>query len=220
VYRDGIKVLQSEFSLIQSMGTASIVFNVAPAAGQDIGAVWFVNAQSLGIGPNNSGVQSVNNVGTGAGQVAVGIAGQTLQLRNIKQGTNVTVTEVGNDIVISSTGGGGGGGGFTRTVFGSFAAPIIINPSTGLNPTTDMDQTYYLVPNMTGGNPFTATPQIQPGTTIGQRLTLKGVSPSNYLILSSIPGDVFMDGPVNLIDNQAILLEWDGTQWSENSRRL
>lgn len=219
VYLDGFKVLPSEFSLLESAGTASIVFGTAPAAGQSVAAVWFVNSQSLGIGPNTSGVQSVSNIGTGV-PVLAGISAQTLQARNIKAGTNVTVTQVAGDIVIASTGGGGGGGGYTRTTFGTFASPTIINPAVSFSPTTDMDQTWWVVPNMTGAQPITASPQISPGTTVGQRLTLKGASPSNYLVISSISDDVFMNGPVDLIDNQTITLEWDGVQWSENSRRI
>lgn len=55
----------------------------------------------------SSGVTNGVNVGTGSGLVFKQVASGIIQLRNVKAGTNVTVTLVGDDIVIASTGGGG-----------------------------------------------------------------------------------------------------------------
>lgn len=56
------------------------------------------------LGEANTG----SNVGTGAGNVFAGKTGVDLSFRKIKAGTNTTVTQVGDDIVIGATGGGGG----------------------------------------------------------------------------------------------------------------
>ncbi len=72
----------------------------------------FANAQVTDNGDRSvtitANVEGHNN-GTGE-PVYTGNTGEVLQFNNIKAGTNVTVTTVGNDIVISSSGGGGGGG--------------------------------------------------------------------------------------------------------------
>jgi len=52
-------------------------------------------------------VETATNVGTGEGNIFKQKVGTSLQLKKIKAGANVTVTEVADDIVIASTGGGG-----------------------------------------------------------------------------------------------------------------
>lgn len=101
---------------------------------------------------------------------------------------------------------------------GSFASPMQITPSSGLTPTAAYDQVWWLAPLSGGSTPVTATTQIAAGTTIGQRLTLKGTSTSNYYVFSDGNG-LSLNGPINLDSNNSIELFWDGTQWSENSRR-
>jgi len=50
---------------------------------------------------------TASNIGTGEGNVFKEKIGVDLVFRKIKQGSNITVTEVGNDIVIAATGGSG-----------------------------------------------------------------------------------------------------------------
>lgn len=165
VFNNGLKVPATDYSLLETAGAASIVFNVAPAIAEDLDIVWFVNAAANGIGP-----------------------------------------------------GGGGGGSFSRVVFGSFGAPIPINPAVGIVPTADMDQTWWVTPSTSGVHPVTASPQLAAGTHIGQRVTLKGVSGANYLQFDSGTG-VSLNGLCNVKDTQSLQVEWDGTQWGENFRR-
>lgn len=120
----------------------------------------------------------------------------------------------------SAPAGGGGGGGSTVEVHGSFSSPIPLDPSVGLVPTAAMEQTWYLEPLVSGVYPITADPRIAPGSTIGQRVLIKGVSPTDYLIFPGASGHgVNQNGDCDLIDNQALQYEWDGGTWNENYRR-
>jgi hypothetical protein len=214
LYQDGLKVHTSLWSLLLTDGTATVVFTTAPPVGADLGFFSLVNVERLGSGL--SGVQSVVNEGTGTA-VLIGLSGTVLQARNILAGTNVTVSLVGEDIVISST--GGGGGVESRQTFVTLASPVMINPTVGIAPSSALDQTWWVIPNASGPQTVTANPQIAAGTTVGQRLTLKGGSSGNYLIIDTGPG-VSQDGVVNITDQQSITYEWDGTNWSENARRI
>ncbi len=109
-----------------------------------------------------------------------------------------------------------GSGGLTEA-HGSFAAPIVINPLIGIVPTAAPDQTWWLTSGG-GSQDITAIPAIANGSTIGQRLTLKGVSFPNHINIDLGFG-VDLNGRLLLDDNQACQLQWDGTQWSENFRR-
>jgi hypothetical protein len=107
---------------------------------------------------------------------------------------------------------------YSREVHGTFAAPILINPTVGIVPSIAMDQTWYLAPTTSGSHLITASPAIAPGTILGQRLILKGTSPTDYLGIPDASG-TNQNGFCNLVDNQAIVYEWDGANWNENGRR-
>jgi hypothetical protein len=113
---------------------------------------------------------------------------------------------------------GGGGGGGTREVHGSFAAPVSVNPISGIMPTTAMDQVWWVIPTSPGVfSTFISTL----GAVIGARLTLKGGVGAgvNYLTIADGAG-TSQDGRVDLTDQQAITYSYDGAEWSEDSRRV
>ena len=118
----------------------------------------------------------------------------------------------------STGGGGGGGGGSAIDAHGSKASPSQIVPASGLTPTAENDQIWWLAPLSGGATPITANPQIGAGTTIGQRLTIVGTDATNYYTLADGNG-LDLNGPINLDDNQSIVLHWDGTNWTEIARR-
>jgi hypothetical protein len=219
VYIDGLKSEPVEWSFIAGDPNSQIIFATAPAAGQSIGAFYLVNSSSVGAGM--SGVQTVANEGTGPGQVAIGISGTQLQLRNIKAGANVTVTEVADDIVISSTGGGGGGGQYVPQ--GSESAPETVDPLVGIAPTSDPLGSWYLQGQSGHGRQsVTANPQVAAGSFVGQRLALMISNSADYPVFTDGTGlslnGVWPDIASPILYSK-LELEWTGLRWSECSRR-
>jgi len=213
IFLDGLQVEPSEYSFGAGTPNSTITFLNPPAVGQDVGSFYLVNSNVTGSGA--SGVQSVSNVGTGAGQVAEGITGTLLKLRNIKAGLNVTVTQVGDDIVIASTGGGGGGGG-SLTPNGGPTSPDVIGTSGIPAPSTTNRTVLWLV--STGGQVTAMGTQVGAGTNLGQELILFGTSDTDYLTLNDGAG-LALNGSVNLKNNVSIYLVWNGSVWAEISRR-
>lgn len=217
LFRNGLKVEPQEFSFVQNPTNGAVLFNTAPAIGQSISVFYFVSAASVGVGVNTTGVSGASNLGPGGGAIGLydSLASGILRFLSLKAGTNITLALDGlGHVVINAA-----STGYTRTTFGMFSAPILINPATGIIPTTDADQTWWVAPNVAGAQVVTASPQIGPGTTVGQRLTLKGASPTDYLIIDTGTG-VSQDGVINIIDAQSITYEWDGSRWAEDARRI
>lgn len=217
VFVNGRKIPPTEFSFLQNPMNGSIVFNSAPAIGQIVDVFYFVNAASVGVGLGATGVTGASNLGTGTGGVGFfdSLASGILKFLSAKAGANMTIAPDGLGHVVFSA----SGGGYSRTTFGNFTSPISIDPAVGIVPTADQDQTWWVVPNVPGAQTVTATPQIAAGTTVGQRLTLKGASGSDYLIIDTGTG-VSQNGIVNITDAQSIAYEWDGSRWAEDTRRL
>ena len=109
---------------------------------------------------------------------------------------------------------------YVRAVYGNYAAPVSIDPTVGIVPSSAQDQTWYVKPIAAGAFPITASPAIAAGMMLGQKITIKGVDPANYLSISSASSSgTNQNGIVNLTNNQAIQYEWDGAVWNENFRR-
>jgi hypothetical protein len=212
VYIDGLKILPSQFSLTQ--GTVSyIVLSSALPVGSSIYCDYF-SPVGGGSGGGSGGIAGMVNLDGGIGLFA-GVMSGIAQLKGLVPGTNMTLTDMGDHVILSSSGGGGGG---MIDAHGSKASPIVLTPSSGLTPANSNDQVWWIAPTSGGVTPITATPQIAAGTTIGQRLTLKGADPTNYYTLADGNG-LDLNGPISLTDNQSIELMWDGSVWSENNRR-
>lgn len=220
VFVDGLKVDPSEWSLLIGSPNSQVIFNTAPAAATDIGAFYLVNSANVGSGP--SGVQTVTNEGVGVGHVAIGISGTELQLRNIKAGANVTVTQNGTDITIASTGGGGGGGG-SYVAQGEETAPVTVDPLIGITPTADALQSWYLQGQSGQGRQnVTAAARIAAGSSIGQRISLMIANNTDFPSFADGNG-LSLNGTWPALAGPALYskieLEWTGLRWSEVSRR-
>ena len=100
-------------------------------------------------------------------------------------------------------------------VHGSKSSPVSISASAGIIPTGSVDQIWWV--KCTGGGTVTANPAIAAGY-IGQRLTVYGTSLTDYLKIPDSAG-TDQNGDVTLDNNQAITYYFDGTDWSEASRR-
>jgi len=214
IFLNGQYVEPSNYSILSGGGSSSVVFNSAPAVASSISAFYF---QNLPAANTSSPITSGSNLGSGLGLYA-GVSGQILQFKSIKAGSNVGLSDDGlGTVTISATGGGSGGG---REAHGSAASPIYIDPTVGLVPTTASNQVWWIKPTAgEGAVNFTSALQIAAGVTIGQQLALKGTSSSDYYVLANGSG-INQNGVCTLTDNQSIIYTWDGSVWSEDTRRL
>jgi hypothetical protein len=207
LFIDGVILPTSQWSLSIVLGVYTITLDTALAPGQTPYCTYFT--------PVGGMVSGANNEGSGVG-IFDTIVNNILQFKSLVAGANTTITDNHDGtITIASTGGGG-----SVEVHGSAASPVSINPSVGIAPTTAMEQIWWVQPTTSGLSPITASPAIAPGSAVGQRLTLKSVASSNYL---QIPNGSGTDQN-NLINMgpfaQTITYTWDGTNWSEDSRRV
>lgn len=112
---------------------------------------------------------------------------------------------------------GGGGGSASYVVYGSTGAPIQVAAASTVAVSSDARQLRFL--SSTGGNySLSSTPQVTAGSIIGQELTLRGTSATNYIILADGNG-LSLNGPCSLTNNQTLELVYDGSVWAELSRR-
>lgn len=121
-------------------------------------------------------------------------------------------------------GGGGGGGTSGYTAFGSRATPQVISASVGI-PAMNLPLQTWFVRTSSGAQVVTATPQIAPGTSVGQVLKIKAPNGTNYPVFQDGNG-LSLDGvwpvtgqPADIVQDSSIELTWDGLLWSEDSRR-
>lgn len=210
VFLDGELISRDQWALILSDSGNKIRFNTAPATGQQVYFAYFTASPAGGSG--SGGVSGAANIGSGSG-IFSGLVSGILNFKSLVAGAGITLTPSGSTIAIAATGGGGGG---SIDVHGSASSPIAIGTS-GLTPSSSMDQIWFTA--STGGSvTVTANPQIVAGTTVGQRLKLKGTSSSNFVIFADGNG-LSLNGPCTLNNNQTIELSWDGLVWNEDNRR-
>ncbi|CAM6004924.1 unnamed protein product [Sphagnum balticum] len=215
-FTDGLSEKPAEYTVEQISGQWAVVFGVGhiPAAGQTPLVLYMTGSSGVGVG---GGVQAIENEAGGVGifyENNVNIA----LLKSLVAGTNTSIVDNGNGtITISSTGGGGG----SVEVHGSAAAPVSVVPSVGITPTSAAEQVWWITPSTgSGAVPITASPAIAAGSSIGQRLKLKSVAAANYITIPNGAG-TDQDGPISMgTYGQAIDYTWDGTNWSEDSRRV
>jgi hypothetical protein len=100
---------------------------------------------------------------------------------------------------------------------GSIGTPVVVNPAAGIGITLNQRQVIF-VQSSGGTQVVTANPQVAPGSAVGQELALVGVSNINNLVLNDGNG-LSLNGPLDLNQNQTAWFVWDGSVWSEISRR-
>lgn len=104
-----------------------------------------------------------------------------------------------------------------RRVSGSRASPNDIVLATGVVVLLDgTDQVHFV--KCTGGGSISAISAISDGLYVGQKLTLKGRSDTDYLIVPN-GANTSQNGDMFLGEDNTITYTWDGTNWSEDSRR-
>lgn len=108
-------------------------------------------------------------------------------------------------------------GGGALIVSGTRAAPNSITAAGGITATSN-SRTMMFIQGSGGAVTVTANPQISAGTILGQELILIGRSDTNSITLSDGTG-LSLNGPITLSADSVLSLVWDGTNWTEVSRR-
>jgi len=214
VFIDGAYAEPALYSIIfNNNGTTTISFATPLVAGQEVDATYLA---PVGVAGSGGGITGATNLGTGAGVYASTVL-NNLQLKSIKAGAGINVNVSPTEIEIVNVGAGSAPG-----IYGSAGTPHVFNPLTGLTIGSEMDQIYYLATGA-GALTVTAAIQIQAGSTIGQRLTLRGLDATNYYIFQGVSGSYFqglsLNGDCYITNNQCLKLYWDGAGWYEESRR-
>ena len=122
--------------------------------------------------------------------------------------------------------GGSGSGGGVPTIFGSRGTPRSIVASTGIvaasshMSTTAPYQTNYVECSTSNAETdISASPPIQAGTIVGQRMRLIGRNSTAVFRLLASSSGVDLAGDWLSYAGACLDLEWDGTNWYEVSRR-
>lgn len=102
-------------------------------------------------------------------------------------------------------------------VSGSRASPNNIIAGTGISYSA-ANETHVYVQGSGGAVTVTANPRIAAGTIVGQKMLVIGRSATNTLTLANGNG-LSLQGNITLTDDDNLYLYWDGTNWSEISRR-
>lgn len=202
-------------------GSATVTFNVAPAAAQDIYAT---GLSPVGASTFAGEITGGQNIGISPIGPFKQVSGSTMQFYSLLAGAGIALAVDGSgNIVITNTGGGGGGGAVTN---GQFGAPVAINPAAGitpLNPASIEEEIWWVTPTgvTAGVNPITANPQIAAATIVGKRMTFFGVTNGSggFLQISNGNG-VLSSGDFRLQTGQCLVYVWDGTHWSFESNAI
>lgn len=104
------------------------------------------------------------------------------------------------------------------TVTGTRASPTSITAVGGITPTSGIALETIFIQGSGGAVDVTANPQIAAGTVVGQILRLIGRSDTNTVLLENGTG-LSLNGNITMGDDDMINFFWDGTSWSEISRR-
>jgi hypothetical protein len=191
----------------------------------------------------NAGLVSVNNISTHLnGRIVIikNDTSATITIINNSGGTasHRIITGTGSDltmlagsaVILAYDGNAnrwqvvGGSGGGSSNIFGSTGSPRSVVAATGITSgashmsTTANKQVIFVVGSVAGESDVSASPQITAGTIVGQEMRIVGTSDSDYILLEDGTG-LSLNGPWYSYNNDTLDLYWNGTVWSEFSRR-
>lgn len=105
-----------------------------------------------------------------------------------------------------------------HTVTGSTGVPQSITAAGGISTTAAIPFQTQFIKGSGGAVSVTANPQIVAGTVVGQMLILIGTDDVNTVTIADGNG-LSLNGDMTFLNHSAMTLLWDGTVWSELSRR-
>lgn len=192
---------------------------------------------------SNASLVSINNITTAANGrflILKNSTGVTITLVNDSGGTaanrivtgtgsNLTILDKASVILIYDNNATrwqvvGGSGGGTVTLYGSTGSPRSVVSATGITSgashmsTSVSDQVIFVVASTAGENDISANPQIEAGTVVGQKMTIVGTSDDDFIKLEDGTG-LSLAGPWYSYDKKSLDVWWNGTVWTERSRR-
>ena len=206
---DGLQVDADTWSLVQNTLVDEIIFDIGkgPIAGQTLYTFMLVNPATVGVGNNTGAITSLANIGSGVGLFA-GMSGPIAQLKSYVAGAGVTLTDNGNEILISAPSVSGG-----MSNVGTFAAPIILGAGVYTPPITQRQVIYM---KSSGGS---LAISLGAGTLLNQELIIRGTDNANILTIAEVGAGTSQNGSVDIDAGQAISYLWNGIVWDEISRR-
>lgn len=123
---------------------------------------------------------------------------------------------VNNSLRVTVVAGEGCGGDNRMEITGTRLKPVAVSSTTGIGIEGTCDELQF-VKSDGGAISIAANPQIEAGMRVGQRLSIKGTSNSNTILLEDGSG-IEINGNCLIQNGSQIDLMWDGTIWSEESR--
>lgn len=125
-------------------------------------------------------------------------------------------TPVAIALTANNPGSGGANVSGGYVTYGDAASPQTVVAAAGITEPGDQRAMIFTV-SAGGITPITSTPQITPGTKVGQELVLVGTSDTNAISLVSGNG-LFLRGPITLTAGVLAAFYWNGTVWAEDYR--
>jgi hypothetical protein len=101
---------------------------------------------------------------------------------------------------------------------GSRAAPNSILAAVAIETSLTAKEVHQYIQGSGGAVTMSANPQIVVGTSVGQKMLLIGRSDTNTVTIANGNG-VSLNGDITLGQDDTLYIYWDGTNWSEISRR-
>lgn len=202
-----LSALASTYVRLTNVSLASVSAIPAGFQGQVL-ALTNATGNSITINNEDTGVTAANRILTGTGS--------SITLNNDTSINLIYDSASARWRVTGSVGGPPKTFGSRGTPRNIVAANGIIAADGQMSP-TEINQVIFLQGN---GGPITvsASPAIQVGTIVGQKMTLIGRSNTNTVTLTNVSGQLEMNGDVTLGLSDVLDLIWDGTAWVETSR--
>lgn len=134
------------------------------------------------------------------------------EFKTLVAGSNISIIHGSGSVTISSTAAS------SPAINGSRASPTLITAVAGLAFAGTNYTNYWFIAGNGGPVTVTANPQIAAGTNVGQLLTIIGRSATDTVTFQDGTG-LSMNGAFKAALDSSITLLWDGTNWTELSRR-
>lgn len=174
----------------------------------------------LGIGNEPGGIISVKSDGSGfevvvtTGMIASAQAYATMAAASATAAASSATSAAASAVAAAAAAAAAQSGVFP---YGLPAAPLNIVAANGIVPHGNLEEAQW-IQGSGASITISANPQISPGSAVGQRLYLFGANDAQTVKITNGNG-VSLNGDCTLGQEDCLALMWNGTNWSEMSRR-